>query len=144
LTDEHAPQCVSLFSGCGGIDLGLERAGFQIIFANDSDPRAHASHKRNFPTSKFYCGSVEDLDRDKICEVIGRPANRVALLAGGPPCPPYSKSRFYRKDKPRALDDPVGDVTLNGYLRLLGELQPRAFLFENVPGFRACSRYAAG
>ena len=42
-------------------------------------------------------------------------AGPVDLLAGGPPCPPYSKSRFYRSDKPRALDDPVGDATLNGY-----------------------------
>jgi DNA (cytosine-5)-methyltransferase 1 len=58
----------------------------------------------------------------------------VDLLAGGPPCPPFSKSRFYRKEKPRALDDPVADATLSGYLRVLRTARPRAFLLENVPG----------
>ena len=50
--------------------------------------------------------------------------------------PPFSKSRFYLKDKPRALEDPVADVTLRGYIRMLEIVRPRAFLLENVPGMR--------
>ena len=60
----------------------------------------------------------------------------VDLLAGGPPCPPFSKSRFYRTDKPRALNDPVADATISGYLKILGIVRPRTFLLENVPGLR--------
>jgi len=56
------------------------------------------------------------------------------LLAGGPPCPAFSKSRFYRKDKPRALDDPVAAETIGGYLRVLEDVRPRVFLLENVRG----------
>ncbi|MBW8911978.1 MAG: DNA cytosine methyltransferase, partial [Sphingomonas sp.] len=58
----------------------------------------------------------------------------IDLIAGGPPCPPFSKSRFYRKDMPRALDDPNGWETINGYLRMLDWVRPRTFILENVKG----------
>ena len=58
----------------------------------------------------------------------------IDLLAGGPPCPPYSKSRFYQKSKPRGLEDKVGQETMAGYLTALRLLKPRAFLLENVAG----------
>jgi DNA (cytosine-5)-methyltransferase 1 len=58
----------------------------------------------------------------------------IALVAGGPPCPPFSKSRFYRKDKPRALDDPNGWETIHGFLNVLDWVRPQAFILENVKG----------
>lgn len=124
--------CVSLFSGCGGLDLGLQQAGFDVLFASDSDARCAESHKVNFDGTNFVHLPVEALSEEHFAS-IPRP---IDLLAGGPPCPPFSKSRFYRKDKPRALDDPVGDATISGYLRVLKILRPRAFLLENVPGLR--------
>lgn len=126
-------RCVSLFSGCGGLDLGLTRAGFDVVFANDNESLCAESYKANDSRANFVLGPVEDLDESHF-EALLQEAP-IDLLAGGPPCPPYSKSRFYRKDKPRGLDDPVGDATLSGYLRVLRITQPRAFLFENVPGF---------
>ena len=131
-------KCVSLFSGCGGLDLGLSQAGFDVILANDNDPICAESHKLNFPASHFFLGSVSRLDQTTFKQLLNvkLPRNKnIALLAGGPPCPPYSKSRFYRKDKPRGINDPIGLETLNGYLSVLAILRPRAFLFENVPGF---------
>lgn len=126
-------RCVSLFSGCGGLDLGLRRAGFDIVLANDNEPICAESYKANESTANFVLGAVEDLDESHFEAVLQQ--GPIDLVAGGPPCPPYSKSRFYRKDKPRGLDDPIGDATLNGYLRVLKIVQPRAFLFENVAGF---------
>lgn len=126
-------RCVSLFSGCGGLDLGLTRAGFEVVFANDNESLCAESYKANDFGANFVLGPVEDLDESHFQALLQE--GPIDLLAGGPPCPPYSKSRFYRKDKPRGLDDPVGDATLNGYLRVLRITQPRAFLFENVPGF---------
>jgi DNA (cytosine-5)-methyltransferase 1 len=126
-------KCVSLFSGCGGLDLGLRRAGFDIVFASDSDPLCAESHKANFPETNFLLTPIQNLDREHLAPILS--AGSVDLVAGGPPCPPYSKSRFYRADKPRALNDPVGDATLNGYLNVLEVAQPTAFLFENVHGF---------
>ena len=128
-------QCVSLFSGCGGLDLGLRNAGFHIIAACDNEVRCAESHGANFPETKFFLGSITDFVRELRDENVIDLAEQVDLLVGGPPCPPYSKSRFYRKDKPRALDDEVGFETLNGYLDALHILSPRAFLLENVPGF---------
>jgi DNA (cytosine-5)-methyltransferase 1 len=126
-------RCISLFSGCGGLDLGLERAGFSVEFATDADPLCVESYKANFDRATLLHAPIECVDETSLTPMLRSP---VDLLAGGPPCPPYSKSRFYRSDKPRGLADPVGDATLNGYLRVLRIARPRAFLFENVPGFR--------
>ncbi|KUH94670.1 cytosine methyltransferase [Mycolicibacterium acapulense] len=126
------PTCVSLFSGAGGLDLGVQRAGFEIVFATDSDARCAESHKANFDGTNFVHLPVEALTEEHFSS-IGRP---VDLLVGGPPCPPFSKSRFYRTDKPRALRDPVADATISGYLKVLRVVRPRVFMLENVPGLR--------
>ncbi len=127
-------NCVSLFSGCGGLDLGFERAGFTIVSANDNEPLCADSFTRNFPGVPFYTGSVTDfvaaLESGEWS--INEP---VDVLIGGPPCPPYSKSRFYRKEKARGIEDDLGSETLNGYLNTLRLLRPRAFVLENVAGF---------
>lgn len=123
---------VSLFSGCGGLDHGLRQAGFDLLLASDSDARCAESHKVNFDATNFIHMPVEALTEEHFAS-IPRP---VDLLAGGPPCPPFSKSRFYRTDKPRALNDPVADATISGYLKILGIVRPRTFLLENVPGLR--------
>jgi DNA (cytosine-5)-methyltransferase 1 len=126
---------VSLFSGCGGLDLGLQQAGFTPVLAVDSDRWCALSHQANFPGVPFHHGSVADVDLEQAVKLSNGEVDRgVALLAGGPPCPPYSKSRFYRKDKPRALCDPVGGVTLDGYIAFMRFLKPKAFVLENVAG----------
>lgn len=126
-------RCVSLFSGCGGLDLGAQQAGFEIVLATDVDDWCAQSHKVNFDGANFVHASIADLTEEHLAPVAREP---VDLLIGGPPCPPYSKSRFYLKDKPRGLEDPAGDLTLRGYLKVLESVGPRAFILENVPGFR--------
>ena len=131
-------RCVSLFTGAGGFDVGLTEAGFRVLFSTDLEKLCKDTylHQDNFGSNaKFYVGNVSDVTRQLIESVSGEKLDTLDLLVGGPPCPPYSKSRFYRTEKPRGLADPVGDETLKGYLRLLEELRPKAFLFENVHGF---------
>lgn len=125
---------VSLFSGCGGLDLGLEQAGFRTVFATDSDTRCSETYEQNFPSVPFIKSGIGALTRAQLEDALGPERYTVDLLAGGPPCPPFSKSRFYRKDMPRALDDPNGQETISGYLRVLDWLRPRAFILENVKG----------
>lgn len=127
-------NCVSLFSGCGGLDLGLQEAGFDIRFATDNSPICESSHSANFPGSIFFAGDVSELSAELIYDKTGLKAGEVDLLAGGPPCQPFSKSRFYRSDKPRALSDPLGQQTFAGYIGMMEALRPRIFLLENVPG----------
>jgi DNA (cytosine-5)-methyltransferase 1 len=126
--------CVSLFSGCGGLDLGLQHAGFDIVLAEDNDVFCAESHMANFPGIPFHLGSVTDLTPELGRQLSGGRADHADLVAGGPPCPPYSKSRFYRKEMPRALEDPVGWETIQGFMKVLDFVRPRAFLLENVPG----------
>ena len=76
-------SALSLFSGAGGMDLGFERAGFQVKFANDVDKHACASYSKNFET-KIVCGPVEELDADL------KKFSGVDCMFGGPPCQGFS------------------------------------------------------
>jgi DNA (cytosine-5)-methyltransferase 1 len=117
------------------MDLGLSQAGFEIALAVERDPICVESYRENFPKTALFHGPVEKLTAEAMADTLkGAIREPIALLAGGPPCPPYSKSRFYRKEKPRALEDPLGWSTLQGYLRALSILKPKAFLLENVAG----------
>lgn len=128
-------KAVSLFSGCGGLDLGIQNAGFNVVAALDTDDLAAESHRHNFPDTAFFHGSIADFSQSTFETMIG-PGNEgeIDLLVGGPPCPPFSKSRFYRTEMPRAMKDPVGEVTIAGYLETLKWLRPKSFLLENVAG----------
>jgi DNA (cytosine-5)-methyltransferase 1 len=117
------------------MDIGLERAGFQMLAATDFDAIVARTHAQNFQNVPFISKRIGLLTSSELREAAGLGRNESPdLLAGGPPCPPFSKSRFYRKDKPRSLRDPVAAETIGGYLRLLKDLRPRAFVLENVKG----------
>ena len=131
---DHSLTAVTLFSGCGGLDLGFHRAGFSIQFALDSDSYCAESYRRNFPTIPFHTVGIEQVPDSQFRRVRRDAGGEISVLFGGPPCPPYSKSRFYRKEKPRALADDIGEKTATGFLRALRLLKPSAFLMENVPG----------
>ncbi|MBZ9892304.1 DNA cytosine methyltransferase [Mesorhizobium sp. BR1-1-3] len=123
---------VSLYSGGGGLDLGLERAGFKPALGLDASDECAETYRQNFRGTPFIKARISEVTKERLLESIGR--DEIDLLAGGPPCPPFSKSRFYRKEKPRGLDDPNGWETIDGYLNVLEWVRPRAFLLENVKG----------
>lgn len=125
------PKIVSVFSGVGGIDFGFEEAGFETIFASDIWDRACDSLKVNFPNSEVVCDDIANIDFKKIKKT----HKSIDGLVGGPPCPPFSKSRFYRKEKERGIDDLDGYTTVINYFRAVEELKPNFFFFENVHGF---------
>lgn len=127
-------RSISLFSGCGGLDLGLHDAGFKTVLASDSEALCAETWRQNMPATPFIVGRIGDLSRSDLASRLGGKIGDIDLIAGGPPCPPFSKSRFYLKEKPRALDDPNGWETINGYLNMLDWVRPRAFILENVKG----------
>lgn len=122
---------VSVYSGCGGIDIGFERAGFNTVFATDIWDLACNTLQKNFPSTKVVCDDIQNLDFSSII----RTGLNIDVVIGGPPCPPFSKSRFYRKEKNRGIDDIDGYITLMNYFRAVKELAPKIFFFENVHGF---------
>jgi DNA (cytosine-5)-methyltransferase 1 len=125
------PKIVSIFSGVGGIDFGFEKAGFETVFASDIWDRACESLKANFPNAEILCDTIENIDFKRL----KKKHKVIDGLVGGPPCPPFSKSRFYRKDKDRGIDDEDGFMTVSNYFRAVEELKPNFFFFENVHGF---------
>ncbi len=125
----HRPTAIDFFSGAGGMSLGFEQAGFEILLGVDCDGHHIATHERNFPYGKSYCGSVVDLDGDRIRELIKAPSE-IDLVVGGPPCQGFSNMGL------RDLKDPRNSL-VDHYVRLVLELRPRAFVMENVPGMLA-------
>lgn len=128
------PNVLSIFSGGGGIDCGFKKAGFDICFSTDFWKPACETLEHNKVGKLVVCDDIRHINYDEELSKIGLKKTDIDVLVGGPPCPAYSKSRFYRKDKKRALDD-ENSFTLYEYFRALDEIRPKVFMFENVFGF---------
>lgn len=125
-----ALPAISLFSGAGGLDLGVEQAGYQIHAALEFDADACASLQANFPTASIVHGDIRTISTGEILRAGRLRAGEVELLVGGPPCTPFSKSGYWLEHKRRGLDPEAS--LLEHYVRILDEARPRAFLLENV------------
>lgn len=117
---------VSLFSGGGGLDLGLSLAGFNFKYSNDEVQYYCDTVSYNFPHCVAEAKDVRDLKGDEIKEIIK--AEKISLIAGGPPCQAFSIL-----GKRGSFSDDRGQLVFD-YIRLINELKPQAFVFENVPG----------
>ncbi|RQW99443.1 DNA cytosine methyltransferase [Micromonospora globispora] len=124
---------ISLFSGAGGLDLGTERAGYEVRAAVEWDRDAVATMEKNFSHLR---GPVINDDilmvpTEQILAAAGLAATeRPDLLIGGPPCTPFSKSGFWLDWKRDGLD-PTASL-LQEYTRVLREARPHRFVLENV------------
>jgi DNA (cytosine-5)-methyltransferase 1 len=119
------PTCVDLFCGAGGLSLGLRRAGFDVRAAVDSDPAAVATYARNLGDHAALA-DVAALDAAGVLALAGLEPGGLDLLAAGPPCQGFSKQK-----RGAHLGDRRNALVLE-FLRLAGELRPRAFVLENV------------
>jgi DNA (cytosine-5)-methyltransferase 1 len=124
---------ISLFSGVGGLDLGVSRAGFDIRaaveFDRDSAASLRANHFRGRPEAVFE-RSVVGLATGEILERASLRVGEAALVVGGPPCTPFSKSGYWLEYK-RTGNDPDASL-LDEFARVAVEAMPRAILMENV------------
>jgi DNA (cytosine-5)-methyltransferase 1 len=132
------PTFISLYTGAGGLDLGLETAGFETRVCVEMDAEAVATLERNRPQwlvshARLVANGSSGPGEITAAEVVERAGADVDLLAGGPPCQPFSKSGYWHSGDSARLRDPRAD-TLESYLRVLELAKPRAFLLENVPG----------
>jgi DNA (cytosine-5)-methyltransferase 1 len=127
------PVAISLFSGAGGLDLGIEAAGFRVATAVEDDADAALTMEKNFHhlVSPVIRRDILDVPTREILHRAGlRGRQRPDLLIGGPPCTPFSKSGFWLEWKRAGLDP--GASLLQAYTRVLAEAKPRAFILENV------------
>lgn len=129
-------KVISLYTGAGGLDLGLEAAGFTTTVAVEYNALAcrtlRANQGEHRPWSVIEA-SIHDVPSERLAREGGVGVGEADLLVGGPPCQPFSKSAYWVHGDTRRLGDPRAD-TLSAWLRVLRDLQPRAFLLENVFG----------
>jgi DNA (cytosine-5)-methyltransferase 1 len=123
------PIAIDLFSGCGGMSLGLEAAGFDIAASVELDPIHALVHHVNFPYSVSICQDINYLNPKKLIAQIKQKGfiGEIDLIAGGPPCQGFSHIGK------RQLDDPRNSLVFQ-YVRIIKDIQPKYFIFENVPG----------
>lgn len=112
---------ISLFSGCGGLDLGFEKAGFRVVTANEFDPTIWETFKVNHPDTQLLERDIRQIaDADFPDNIDG--------IIGGPPCQSWSEAGAQR-----GIDDMRGQLFFE-YIRILKSKQPKFFLAENVSG----------
>jgi DNA (cytosine-5)-methyltransferase 1 len=121
------PTAIDLFAGAGGLSLGFEQAGFDVVAAAEIDPIHCAAHKFNFPDTAILPRSVVGMSPEDIRKAAGIGARPIDCVFGGPPCQGFSMIGH------RALEDPRNRLVLE-FVRIVSELKSRTFMFENVKG----------
>jgi len=129
------PVAIDLFCGAGGLSQGLESAGFRVALAVDQDGWALESHAHNFAGLVLRRDLAEESSREEIARLFQ--GVEVGLIAGGPPCQPYSRAG---RSKIRSLvalgvrdRDDVRRELWRAFVDLVERVRPRAILMENVP-----------
>lgn len=128
----HKLSVISLFSGAGGLDYGLEAAGFETAVCLEMDKNCCETLKSNRSWAVME-GKVEDFSSEQILKAANLKIKEASLLVGGPPCQPFSKSGYWKNGDSLRLNDPRAN-TLEEYMRVLEDTLPEAFLIENVFG----------
>lgn len=113
-------KVVSLFAGCGGLDLGFERAGIEVIWANEYDNTIESTYRLNHPNVIFCNSDIRTLSANDIPDADG--------IIGGPPCQAWSEG-----GRGLGLQDERGKLFLD-YIRIVSQKKPKFFVIENVPG----------
>lgn len=110
------PRVLSLFSGCGGLDLGFERAGAQTVVCVDNDPEACKTLRHNRPQWNVFEGDIRSYEPD---------VSDIDIVIGGPPCQGFSSAGKGNPDDPR-------NFLWQEYFRIVDAVRPRAMVLENV------------
>jgi DNA (cytosine-5)-methyltransferase 1 len=121
------PTVISTFAGCGGSSLGYRMAGYRELLAVEWDDNAVETFRLNFPEVPVYHGDIGKLTGKECMRLAGVARGELDVFDGSPPCQGFSTAGKRRYDDPR-------NSLFKEYARLLSELQPRAFVMENVTG----------
>jgi DNA (cytosine-5)-methyltransferase 1 len=126
---------IDLFSGPGGLSLGLDRAGFRIATAVECDRHATETYRENFPETELISREVESVDGGKLRDIVSRKPYKRLVLVGGPPCQPFSTANLQNNGSSHPSASAV-----DHFARLVEEVRPDAFLFENVTNFQSIDK----
>lgn len=135
--------CLSVFSGVGGLDLGLERAGFSTLGVIEVNAAARRSLALNRPRLTYLQPhDINEVAHHLLPSELGIRAGELALMAAGPPCQPFSKAAQWSQTGALGLNDHDRTSCLQGLMTLVENFLPQALLIENVPGFMKGERSA--
>ena len=123
---------IDLFAGCGGLSLGLEQAGFEVVFMNEIVNTFASTYlaNHNLKEGQYFIGDINELNKclDKYSDILKNPVKPITLVCGGPPCQGFSMA-----NRQRIIDDPRNQL-YKAYLQFLSEVRPQFFIMENVKG----------
>lgn len=136
---------VSLFTGAGGLDEGFKAAGFQVHACMDLEEWACDTLRYNNPSAIIvgppnYSGDIKKISPEEFSKIIGLNPGEIDVLAGGPPCQPFSMAasqRFLKTDdqfKRKGFNDQEKGTLLFDYIEYIKWFKPKVFVIENVPG----------
>ncbi|MDA0716178.1 MAG: DNA cytosine methyltransferase [archaeon] len=147
-------KAIDLFSGAGGLSLGFELAGIEVVAAVEFCEKAMVTYRHNFPNHLTYCDDIKNLSTKVMLKDLknrGIKKSDIDLVIGGPPCPGFSnigrskiisllrdgdwkfKGRPPKEFKHQFIQDPRNKLFLE-FVRFVKEFQPKGFVMENVPG----------
>ncbi len=131
------PTAVDLFSGAGGLSVGLRRARYRVIGAVELQPLAAESYRMNFPSVRLWDVDIRTLNPGEVMTTLGIGPGDLGLLAGCPPCQGFSTIRTRRG---RTVRD-TRNALVTEFVRFADVMRPRALMMENVPGLAGYSQF---
>ena len=131
-------KLISLFT-CGmGMDIGFEQAGFKTVYANDITKFACDTITKNKNLIHCDLGDITDISSKEILERSGLKENETDIIIGGPPCQSFSTAGVRK-----GFDDKRG-IALLEFIRIIRQIRPKFFVFENVPGLKSIAKKHIG
>lgn len=118
------PTVIDLFAGVGGLSLGFEKAGFDVLLANEYDPSIAEAYCKNHRNTKMIVGDITQLN---LAEVFGPYINKIDVVIGGPPCQGFSQ-----KGQRKTIHD-ERNFLFKYYVEVVRLVKPKYFVMENVP-----------
>lgn len=124
-------KAIDLFSGCGGLSLGLRQGGFQLIGAVEVDPLAVKTYKANHRSVQVWETDIRKLPATRVMKALNLRPGQLDLLAGCPPCQGFSTMTTLNGKL--GSEDPRNDLVFQ-FVRFVRVMKPRSIMMENVPG----------
>jgi DNA (cytosine-5)-methyltransferase 1 len=132
-----APIAIDLFSGCGGLSVGLKAAGFDVVAAIDNDPLACSTYRLNHKNVVLIERDISKTRPSYLRKRLRLRQGELDLLAGCPPCQGFSTLRTLNGN--RNVREPLNDLVFQ-FMKYVRAFRPKAIMMENVPGLAKDSR----
>lgn len=130
-------SAIDLFCGCGGLSLGLRRAGFKVVAAIDNDALSTSTYEMNHRRTNVVKKDIRSIDAEALKQDLGLVTGELDLMAGCPPCQGFSTLRTLNGG--RNIDEPMNDLVYE-FVRFVEAFLPKTLMMENVPALLSDER----